>query len=307
MSAVVDNVFPVFAIIGLGYALARFGLLNDEFRRVSDRLAYFLLLPALIFWKIARRGPEPLDRDLILAVLGAILTGWLVSLLAARIIRLEPFKLGAFSQCCYRFNSYLGLAVCLSAFGDPGTARFGVIIGLAIPFINLLAVSTLIWASGRSYPAGRKVWLVARAVVSNPLILACLLGLGAARLGRPLPPILDKSLALLTVAALPLALISIGGGLNLDRLRGHLGPALTASLVKIGLMPLIGLAWLSLLRVGGLSLGVAMVFFALATSPASYILSAQLHSDPDLAAAIIVLTTLLSIVSLSLVLVTYAP
>ena len=307
MSAVVNNVIPVFAIIGLGFALARFGLLSDEFRRVSDRLAYFLLLPALIFWKIAQRGAGDLDRNMILAVLGAVLTGWLVSLLAARTIRLEPARLGAFSQCCYRFNTYIGLALCFSAFGDPGTARFGVIIGLAIPFINLLAVSTLIWASGQSFSGARKVWLVIRSIVSNPLILACLLGLVWAGLDRPLPLILDKTLSLLTVAALPLALISIGGGLNLKKLKGHLGPALTASLVKIGLMPLIGLAWLSLLRVGGLSLGVAMVFFALATSPSAYILSAQLHSDPDLAAAVIVLTTLLSILSLSLVLAVYAP
>ena len=45
-----------------------------------------------------------------------------------------------------------------------------------------------------------------------------------------------------------------------------------------------------------------MLFFALPTSTAIYILSSQLRSDLELASAVIVLSTLLSFVSMSLVL-----
>jgi len=53
------------------------------------------------------------------------------------------------------------------------------------------------------------------------------------------------------------------------------------------------------LGVGGLSFKVGMVYFTLPASTASCILSSQLNSDVDLAAAGIVLSTILSVVSLS--------
>jgi len=45
-----------------------------------------------------------------------------------------------------------------------------------------------------------------------------------------------------------------------------------------------------------------MLFFALPTSTAIYILSSQLHSDTELASAVIVMSTLLSFGSLALIL-----
>ncbi len=305
MVQIVNNVLPVFAVIFLGVVLNRFNLINQEFRRVSDRLAYFLLLPALLFWKVGGRTGEGLDQGLVLATLGAIVCGWLLSLLTARLIRLPAGQVGAFSQVCFRFNTYIGLAVCLSAFGDDGVSAFGTIIALGIPVINLLAVSTLIWHSGRSYTLGRKVGLVVRSIVTNPLIMACLLGLAYAQLNHPFPEMVDNTLGLLTVAALPLALISIGGGLSLVKMRRRIKPALAASLVKLGFMPLIGFVWLKALAVSDLNLGVGMVFFALASSPSSYILSSQLGSDADLAAGVIASTTLLSMISLSAVVVLF--
>jgi hypothetical protein len=49
-------------------------------------------------------------------------------------------------------------------------------------------------------------------------------------------------------------------------------------------------------------LKAGMIFFALPVSTAIYVLSSQMHSDPDLASATIVVSTLLSFLSLSVVL-----
>jgi len=53
------------------------------------------------------------------------------------------------------------------------------------------------------------------------------------------------------------------------------------------------------LQVGGSTFQIAMIYFALPTSPQNYILSSQLNSDVDLATSAIVLSTVLSVVSLS--------
>jgi predicted permease len=99
-----------------------------------------------------------------------------------------------------------------------------------------------------------------------------------------------------------MALFSIGGSLTFAGLRANLGLALASSVLKLALLPALGLFCLHLFGVTGTAWSVSMLFFALPTSTAIYILSSQLRSDLELASAVIVLSTLLSFVSMSLVL-----
>ena len=98
---------------------------------------------------------------------------------------------------------------------------------------------------------------------------------------------------------LPLALISIGGVLSPQGLWAHLRLSLTASVFKLAVFPAIGYAIMKAIGVTAPSFGVGMVFFALPTSTALYILSSQLNSDTELASAAIAVSTLLSVFSLS--------
>jgi hypothetical protein len=64
----------------------------------------------------------------------------------------------------------------------------------------------------------------------------------------------------------------------------------------------VGYALLKVFGVLDPAFTVAMIYFALPTSPQNYILSSQLNSDIELATSAIVLSTVLSMVSLSAVL-----
>ena len=169
MSQIVDNVLPVFVLIALGKFLAVRGWAPAAFFTASDRLVYYVFFPALLFWKIGAAGSGlVLPAGLIGAVLAAIAAVWLISLAYARLAGVAPFQAGTFSQVSFRFNTYVGMAVILSAFGERGMAVFGVIISVAIPFINLLAVSTLVWYSQARFSGAQKAKLVLRPYCSIP-------------------------------------------------------------------------------------------------------------------------------------------
>lgn len=307
MSQILDNVLPVFVLMALGRVIMARGWAPPAFFAASDKLVYFVFFPALLFWKIGSAGPElTAPPALIAAVLAAVALVWGLSLVYARLAGVDTFQAGTFSQVSYRFNTYVGMAVILSAFGEEGVARFGIIISLAIPFINLLAVSTLVWFSQARYSGAQKTKLVFKALLANPLILSCLAGIAWARLDLELPVFLQRSLSLAANLSLPLALLSIGGSLALDKLKGRVGLSLLSCLLKLLVLPLVGWGLLSLAGVRGLSMAVAMVFFALPTATSAYILSRQMNSDADLAGASIVLSTLLSFFSLSAVLMFFA-
>jgi predicted permease len=303
MNLVLSSLFPVFSLLFVGYLLRRFGLTNDIFLKTSDKLIYFIFFPLLLFWKI---GAAPtgslLNWDLCLGALIAIALVYIISAVALKIFRVSDFKAGSFSQSCYRFNTYIGMAIIFYALGEGGIKHFGILIGFVIPFINLLAVPTLIWYSGKQLTrqAGLKVFF--KEIVTNPLILACLAGLLYSRTIQVFPQFVDNTFRLSSAVALPLALISIGGALTLQSLRGNFSISLVAAVIKLTILPCVGYLLLKTLHVTGMPFKVGMIFFALPTSAAIYILSSQLNSDTELASASVVVSTLFSFISLTSVL-----
>jgi malonate transporter len=296
---VVDSLFPVLALVLAGRLLKHSGLTNEAFLRTSDRLIYFMFFPALLFWKIGGAVPNAdTDWGLYAAAASAVIVVYLLS--TGYIVRfgVSDYQAGSFSQSCYRFNTYIGVAVLWSAHGEAGIRQFGLLIALLIPLINLLAVSTLVWFSGKSIAWRGRVTMMVKTVISNPLILACISGIVYARLVNGFPAFVDNTFRLSSQVALPLALLSIGSVLTTAKVGHHLKLSLIAAVFKLLVLPAVGFIGLKAFHVSGVPFKVGMVFFTLPTSTALYILSAQLNSDTDLASASIALSTMLSFLPL---------
>jgi predicted permease len=131
-------------------------------------------------------------------------------------------------------------------------------------------------------------------VATNPLIVACALGLLANASGTRLPAGLDGALAALSAAALPCGLMAVGAALSSGALGGHArGVALSAA-AKFLALPLLSLGAGRLLGLPPEALGALVVFQAQPTATASYVLARQLGGDADLMASIVTAQTLLA-------------
>jgi len=300
---ILGSLFPVFSLIVLGYVLKAYKITSSEFLNTSDRLVYYIFFPVMLFWKIggAETGAD-IDWLFCMAAGSALLILYILSTLFIIKAKIPDFQAGSFSQSCYRFNTYIGMAIVLNALGDDGVTHFGILIGLIIPVINVLAVSTLIWFSGLPFSPPKKAALMLKALISNPLIIACIAGLFYAATINKFPGYLDNTFRLASLVTLPLALLSIGGSLSLKALKGHFRLSIIGAGFKLVLFPILGFIFLTIFSVSGIAFKTGMIFFALPTSTAIYVLSAQLNSDTELASATVVLSTILSFASLSAVL-----
>lgn len=300
---VLNSLFPIFTLLVLGSFLKRRGLTDAIFLQTADRLIYYFFFPVMLFWKIGGASLDHgIDWNFCLASLLALIAMFLCSLIVIRLLGISDFKAGSFAQSCYRFNTYIGVAVILNSLGAEGVKYFGIVIGFAIPLINLFAVSTLIWFSGEVMATGKRIRLLGRALVGNPLILGCLAGIAYSKAFGSFPDFINNALSLISMVSLPLALLSIGGSLTFAGVRGNLAASLLAAGLKLAVLPLFGLLFYSLFQVTGLPLKVGMIFLTLPTSTAIYVLSSQMNSDTQLASASIVVSTVLSFVSLSVAL-----
>lgn len=300
MSSIVDALSPLFALIALGAVLGWARFPGGEFWPRLERFIYYLLFPAMLVATLAsaevsRVSVLPLAITLVgtMVLLGGVLwlaRGWLA---------LSPPVFTSAFQGVVRFNTYVGVAGAAALYGEPGLTVAAVAIALMVPTANILCVLAFI-VSGTQGPAS--VGKSMLALVRNPLILACLAGVGLNVSGIGLPGVSAPAIELLGQAALPLGLVAVGVALRLSALwRG--GRAFwLSSVLKLIITPLLvlGLAWLFGLH--GVDLGVALLFAALPTATSAYILARQLGGDAELMAAIITGQTLLAMLAMPVML-----
>ncbi|APG26589.1 hypothetical protein A7E78_01155 [Syntrophotalea acetylenivorans] len=297
-------ILPVFFVIGLGYLLRRSGLIDDRFLYQANRLIYFIGLPSLLFHKIATADfSATFNGRMVTGATVVMLSGLIISYSYAAIGRKYRYEdRGAFSQGAFRGNlAYIGLPIVFSAYGDAAFARAGMFMGCLVPVINLLSILALLLPqrTGKRQTTW-SFWY--RSLLSNPLILAALLGIVWSYWQLPLPTVFARSFNLTASITLPLALLAIGGSFSLRKLRGDLVQATIASLFKVIGLPLLTIVVMLLLDVRGLDLGIAVLMAGAPAAAACTVLAQQLDSNTELAGSIILLSTLFSLISYPIIL-----
>ncbi|MEM9419364.1 MAG: AEC family transporter [Planctomycetota bacterium] len=305
---IINSLLPLALLVALGAALLRLRFFDQAFRKGLDRLVYWVSLPALIVGVLAgapevdvlsTAGPMALSLCLATVAMAALTWGFAV------MTRLPGPVKGVFSQAAFRGNlAFVGLPVITLALGpseqDPATlAKAALALAPTAALFNVLGVMVLIAAQHRldlKLPAR-----MAKSMATNPLLLACGLGLLIWAFGLKLPQASLTTLNLLGKPAAPLALISLGGALATYPVRQRLGVATLATIMKCAGMPV--LAWLvaNLLGVSKEDQLIVLIYAACPTAVSSYVLSTQLKGDAALSAATIVLSTLASAVALGVV------
>jgi len=300
---ILNIVLPVFSVILLGWLLQRFHLIDETFLQQTNRLVYYVCLPLLLFYKIGTADFfANFNGRLVIASVVAVMITFCVSYAYAGFRHYPPAARGAFSQGAFRGNiAYMGLALCLNAYGEPGLTRAGILMGFLVPFLNLFAILALLWPHrGDGERKGTLFWI--KQVAFNPLILASFIGILWSFLALPIPLLLERSLKIATGMTLPLALIAIGGSFSLAKLQGDLVRAALSTGIKIIWMPLLAALLLLALGVHGIDLGIGVLIAGTPAATATYIMAHQMKGDAELAGSIVMLSTLLSAITYTIAL-----
>lgn len=299
---ILNIVLPVFAVIALGALLKRMGLIDAPFLQQTNRLVYYVCLPLLLFYEIGRADfLASFNGRLVLGSILAVTITFLASYAYTTLRGYPAAARGVFSQGAFRGNiAYVGLAIVFNALGQSGLTRAGILMGFLVPFLNLYAIIALLWphrnGTGEGWP------YLLRQIAFNPLILASFAGIAWSFFAIPTPLMLERSLKIATGMTLPLALLAIGGGFSLERLRGDLFTAALAAGAKLVWMPLLAAAILVWLGVHGTDLEIGVLIAGTPAATANYIMAQQLKGDAELAGTIVMLSTLLSAASYTLAL-----
>ncbi|MBZ5487597.1 AEC family transporter [Halomonas aquamarina] len=298
MESITAALGPLFLLILLGAGLGYWRWPSPDFWPSLERLIYFVLFPAMLVGTLANADVSqvPVGR-LALVLLGAMALFGLFIWRFRHWLGLTPAAFTSVFQGAVRFNTYVGVAGAAALHGAAGATTAAVAVALMVPVVNVMCVASFVGAGTLgSASLGKSVM----ALVKNPLILACLAGIGLNLSGIGLPGWSGDTVALLGRAALPLGLVAVGVALRPAALLRVDRGLLATNTIKLLLMPALVLVLAWALGLDSISRDVALLFAALPTATSAYILARQLGGDAELMAAIITGQTLLAMLTLPL-------
>lgn len=298
MATVLAALLPIAAILALGKVSASLNLLSREGWIGLERITYFVLFPALIVSKLAVADFSGIDWRMPTALIGAQLLLSIATIGAAALLRTARDRIGVYVQSAARWNTFIALALAQDLFGAQGLALVAVSAAVMIPTANILSVSALMHFSNE---AVKPVQMLKKLAV-NPLVLACVIGIGLNTSRLPLPGQAFEILDLLAQATIALGLLTTGAAIDLKGSGSSMTAATIWSVVRLAGLPLIAGTIAISLGLSGEVLYVILIATAVPTAVNGTILARQLGADATLAANLIAFQTIGSILSISLVL-----
>jgi hypothetical protein len=304
MIAVIAALVPVFLLIVTGFALRRWLIQEDAHWIGLERILYYVMFPALLVDSLARAD---LAKVPVLAVGGTLLVS--VLLMTALCLAIRPLlaqHLGtsatAFTslfQGATRWQTFVALAVAGNLYVDLGLALASVAMVAMIPLLNALAVWVLARYATPTQPDWRRVAL---AIVQNPFIWACGIGLALNPFPAWIPGPAHAFVDALGRSSLALGLLIVGAGLRVGELIHPNATMFVACALKLVVMPAIAISIGVALGLSGTNLSVVACCASVPASSNSYVLARQMGGDAPLMAQILTFQTALAALTMPVVL-----
>ncbi|HRU38458.1 MAG TPA: AEC family transporter [Candidatus Goldiibacteriota bacterium] len=298
METVVNSILPVFLLVAFGYVLRRRNIMQECTEDFLNSLAYYLLLPSMIFISIYKADfSEIFSAKIIAGLYAAAFAVFLIAAAAAKLMPRE--KRGGFVLPSFRTNiAYIGFPVIMNAYGAKALAEIGMITGFIAPFLIILSIIYLNIQHREMAGKAGSLW---GHIVKDPLVISSIAGIAFSYFRLPLPKFAVNTVDMLASMGSPLILMSVGAGLKISTIKNDRLIIAFASAFKLFLQPLMVYALFRFLIPldNEMHFKVAVMTFAFPSALSTYIMVKQYKSDHEMTAAIIMVTTLLSIFTMS--------
>lgn len=292
----IELIIPLFLLIFLGYVFRKTGFVRVTFADDLNRIVFYIALPATLFLETA--DLPVLSGDILIAAVSMVVVVVVTAAIALVVsFRLGAPRRGAFVQATYRSNlAYLGIPIVSTLLGPEsfGIIAVAIAAGVATNTITSILVLRLFQEDGEAMSVSARAFDIAK----NPLIVAIALGLVMSAISLPMPELLADTLGLLSRVSLPLILLVVGFRLSFRTMGTSLVIALSASMMKLVVMPAIlfvGLTWI--VEADPLVRAITVLLVTMPTAVISQSFAGVFNADEKLAAAAVSMTTLLAAIT----------
>lgn len=290
----VNIILPVFILIFCGYmAEKKIGL---DFRTLTD-CSLYIFSPALVFSSLIRQNLQlTLTLDIFFFMVLYTLALYLLVRFVAAATSMPQEKSGALVLTTVVMNvGNFGLPLAYFAFGEQG---LNVSVLTFVLFNIPLSTLAIVVAQGGKVPLGKALVNTFKIPIFHAVALAFLFK----AVDLSVPFFLLRAIELLGDAAIPLMLLLLGMQLARTKLEAQWSFLSLATLIRLGIAPLVAWAIATLLDMSGTTRNVIILQTSTPSAILPLLYSLRFGMRPDLVAGTILVTTLLSAATLTIIL-----
>ncbi|WP_123538003.1 AEC family transporter [Halosimplex salinum] len=287
------------AILGIGVGARQVGVLTERRTEWLNGVAFYVALPALVFSSTYDRALSELVSP---ALVGGVLLVFATVVGLAWLLHRRRASRGrrsvALVQSYHSNLGFLGLPLVEATLGGAASGTAAVVLGIGVLVQTPLTVLSLIAINDADADAAEEL----RGVVTNPVLIALVVGLSFSTLGLGVPGAVATGLGSVSELALPVALLCVGASLQV--VDADLDYGLTGSVVamKIGLMPAVAWVVFTLLAVDATAAAAVVVMLGMPSAVSTYVYATELGGDAQLASLNVFATTLASLGTVAVIL-----
>ena len=290
------QVIVLFFLILTGIVVVKTGVLQLESKKMLSNLLVQLVVPAMVLNsymmefdpKIVGNLGKALGYSTLFLMLGIVITFIITALIPGIGRNLPILRFGTmFSNA-----AYMGFPLIQAIFGDEG---------LMYASVYVTVFNVLLWTIGYAVVSGQPdMKKVAKVVMTNPVLYAVVLGL-VIYLGRiPVPSVIQSPLAYIGNMNTPISMLITGmliaGVTDWKKLFNRQNGL--ALFLRMVVTPACCLGLCYLFSLHGIVVAVALLLEACPCAAITSVFAVQFGHDEDLAAGMVVCSTVLSIITL---------
>ena len=284
---------PIIIEIAIGFMLKTIKIIDPHTAKGANKIVFKLFLPVMLFNNLyTAEISNAFNPKLIIFALIAVCITVVLLCLVVPVFEKDKTKRGAMIQGMFRSNfAIFGVPLSISIAGEAIRPSVSVVVAFVVISYNILAVIVL-EAYNHNNPDLKSIL---KGIVTNPLVIACVLGILVLISGIKFPQSIDKTISGISSVATPLGLIILGASINIMSVKQNAKRLVFAIGGKLIVIPVIILTIAILMGFTGGELAILLALFASPTAISSYSMAVEMGHDGELAAQIVMFGTVICI------------
>ncbi len=290
-------VFPLFVLLGLGVFFRKLGMLDKHTLDQMNKLGFKVFLSVSLYYNIITADiSEVFDARLLAFALTAQVIVAAIGVTIAMVTEKTRKRRGALAHGIFHtnfvmFGTLVGTVLC----GEGNMGSVSLLIATVVPAQNVLSVIVLELFRENSELSFKKTF---GGVIKNPYVIAALLGFATQLLPFRFPGVVMNIFRDLGRCGTPVALIVMGGLFNFGAIRDNVKPIVVGVVSRLLVIPAIMVPVAVWMGFQGPAMVGLMCIFIAPCATTSFNLASAMDSDADLAAQLVVFTSLVSLLTI---------
>lgn len=306
MDIILDIILPVFGIVLIGYVAARSGAFPEAAGRGLAFFVFNFAIPPMLFRSMAAQTlPDPIEWSFLASYFGAGFIVCAVGALLTKALFRRNFAEAVIGGATGGVANVvlMGVPLALTTFGEAATFPIFLLVAFNAPVLIIITTLLIEGRHGGARNLRDLPLRLAKSLVTNPIVMALVLGVLWNLVGWELPHVVDVLARSLGQAALPCAVFSMGVSLAAYRVAGAVPQVGLSSVLKLTAHPF--LVWVLatlVFTVDPLWRDIAVLAAAAPAGINVYMVATRYDAGTSHAAATMLVTTMLSVLSVTVIL-----